>query len=81
LIPSNGKAHGHPIPGGEEEAMARSRRAGAYLDGFAVVRSVLDLDELTAFEILCAFTPEEQDSLLTPWKRGFNAAIRSAFGY
>jgi len=62
--------------------MAKGKTARAYLDGFSTVRSVLDLDQLTAFEILDALIPErEQDPLITPWKRGFNAAIRSAFGH
>lgn len=61
--------------------MAKGKTARAYLDGFGTVRNVLELDQLTAVEILDALVPEnEQDPLLTPWKRGFNAAIRSAFG-
>jgi hypothetical protein len=62
--------------------MASGKTARAYLDGFGTVRSILDLDELTLAEILGALDPERDwDPLLTPWKRGFNAAIRSAYGH
>lgn len=47
--------------------MAKVNTARAYLDGFGTVRSVLDLDQLTAIETLDAFMPErERDPLLTP---------------
>ena len=62
--------------------MAMGRTAQAYLDGVGTVRSVLELDGLTVDEILRAFDLEkDRDPSLTPWKRGFNAAIRSAFGH
>lgn len=62
--------------------MAKGKTARAYLDGFGTVRSVLEVDRLTLTEILGALDPDqERDPLLTPWKRGFNAAIRSAFGH
>jgi hypothetical protein len=53
----------------------------AYLDGFATVKSVLELDTLTAQEIMDALDPEREDPLLNPWKRGYNAAIRAAWGH
>ncbi len=58
-----------------------SRATKTYLDGFATVRSVIDLDELTASEVLESLDPQrEHDPALTPWKRGYQAAIRAAFG-
>ena len=58
------------------------RRPGkAYLDGFGTVRCVIDLDELTVREVLEALLGErDTDLALTPWKRGYRAAIRTAFG-
>jgi hypothetical protein len=44
------------------------------------VKSVLELDALTAREIIEALSDEREDPLLNPWKRGYNAAIRSAMG-
>lgn len=62
--------------------MANTKDAKAYLDGFGTVRRVLELDHLTIEEILRATEPESyEDPLLTPWKRGYNAAIRVAFGH
>ena len=52
--------------------------ARAYLDGFGTMKSVLELDALTALEIIEALSDEREDPLLNPWKRGYNAAIRSA---
>jgi hypothetical protein len=53
----------------------------AYLDGFCTAYSVIELDHLTIDEILASLDPEEQaDPLLTPWKRGYRAGIRAAFG-
>jgi hypothetical protein len=37
-----------------------------YLDGFGTVRSVLQLDALTAKEIIDALDPDRKDPLLTP---------------
>lgn len=54
--------------------------AKAYLDGFKTVRSVIELDALTVEEILGSLDPRETDCNLTPWKRGYQAAIRAAFG-
>jgi hypothetical protein len=57
------------------------RAARAYLDGFSTVKSVLELDALTAREIVEALDPERQDPLVNPWKRGYHAAIRRALGH
>ncbi len=55
--------------------------AKAYLDGFGTVRSVIELDGLTVEEILTSLDPDrEADPALTPWKRGYRAAVRAAFG-
>jgi len=60
----------------------RSAAAKAYLDGFGTVRSVIELDRLTAGEILTSVDPEwESGPTLNPWKRGYRAAIRAAFGW
>jgi hypothetical protein len=58
----------------------KGKVARAYLDGFGTVKSVLELDTLTVREIVQALNPEWEDPLLNPWKRGYNAAIRTAFG-
>jgi hypothetical protein len=63
------------------EGVMKNRTAGAYLDGFATVKSVIELDALTVLEVVEALDPEREDPLLTPWKRGYNAAIRSALGH
>jgi hypothetical protein len=53
----------------------------SYLDGFGTVRSVLECDELTLREIMESLDPDhETDARLTPWRRGYQAAIRAAFG-
>ncbi len=55
--------------------------AKAYLDGFGTVKSVIELDQLTVEEILGSLEPDrDADPSLTPWKRGYRAAIRTAFG-
>jgi hypothetical protein len=55
--------------------------AKAYLDGFGTARHVIELDRLTLDEILGSLDPDrETDPTLTPWKRGYQAAIRAAFG-
>ena len=59
----------------------KGKTARAYLDGFRTVTSVLELDALTAREMTEALSDEREDPLLNPWKRGYNAAIRSAMGY
>jgi hypothetical protein len=57
-------------------------REQSYLDGFGTVRSVLEWDELTLREILESLEADrETDDRLTPWKRGYRAAIRAAFGF
>jgi hypothetical protein len=62
--------------------MTRGWTEQAYLDGFRTARSVLDLDRLTIEELLTALKPDQDwDVLLTPWRRGYVAAIRSGFGY
>ena len=54
----------------------------AYLDGFCTARSVIELDHLTLNEVLASLDPHEQaDPSLTPWKRGYQAGIRAAFGW
>ena len=58
----------------------KGKTARAYLEGFGTVRSVLELDALTAREIIEALSEEREDPFLNPWKRGYNAAIRSAMG-
>jgi hypothetical protein len=55
--------------------------ARAYLDGFGTAWSVLELDGLTVLEVMEAFDPEWEDTLINPWKRGYNAAIRTAWGH
>lgn len=53
----------------------------SFLDGFATVRQVLDVDELTPEELLRSLDPhQEGDPSLTPWRRGYNAGIRAALG-
>jgi hypothetical protein len=59
----------------------KGRAARAYLDGFGTVKSILELDSLTAREIIDALDPDREDPLLNPWKRGYNAAIRAAWGH
>jgi hypothetical protein len=58
----------------------KGKVARAYLDGFGTVKSVLELDTLTVREIVEALDPEREDPLLNPWKRGYNAGVRTAFG-
>jgi hypothetical protein len=61
--------------------MKKKQKSKAYLDGFGTVRSVIELDELSLREVLESLHPDsEADPYLTPWKRGFHAAIRTAFG-
>ena len=56
----------------------KGKAARAYLDGFGTLKSVLELDALTAREIMEALGEEREDPLLNPWKRGYNAGVRSA---
>lgn len=56
-------------------------RRRAYLDGFATARLVLQHDGLTVEEILGTLDPQpESDWTVQPWRRGYKAALRSAFG-
>jgi hypothetical protein len=58
-----------------------TRTARSYLDGFGTAHSVLEYDRLTVHEVLASLDPHSEfDPFLTPWKRGYQAAIRSAFG-
>jgi hypothetical protein len=66
---------------GRGGAMTKGKMARAYLAGFATVKSVLELDGLTVQEIVEALEPDGEDPFLTPWKRGYNAAVRAAFGH
>jgi hypothetical protein len=59
----------------------KGKAARADLEGFGTVRSVLELDVLTAREIIEALSEEREDPLLNPWRRGYNADIRSAMGH
>ena len=59
----------------------KGKTARAYLDDFATVKSVLELDVLTVQELVEALDPEREDPLLNPWKRGYTAAMRSALGH
>jgi hypothetical protein len=62
------------------EGTTKGKAARAYLEGFGTVKGVLELDVLTAQEIIEALAEEREDPLLSPWRRGYNAAIRSAMG-
>lgn len=53
----------------------------SYLDGFATVPTVLEYDQLTRREVLESLGEEQGDPLVTPWKRGYHAAVRAAFGW
>lgn len=56
-------------------------RHKAYLDGFATGRLVLQHDAMTVEEILDSLDPRpEEDWAIHPWKKGYRAAMRSAFG-
>ena len=59
----------------------KGKAARAYFDGFGAVTSVLELDVLTVRDLVEALDLEREDPLLNPWKRGYNAAIRSALGH
>jgi len=59
----------------------KGKAARAYFDSVATVKSVLELDALTVQELVEALDPEREDPLLSPWKRGYKAAIRSALGH
>jgi hypothetical protein len=53
----------------------------SYRDGFETACSVLEWDELTVREIIDALDPDrDREAQRTPWKRGYRAAIRAAFG-
>ena len=59
----------------------KRKAARRYFDGFGAVKSVLELDVLTVHDLVEALDLEREDPLLNPWKRGYNAAIRSALGH
>jgi len=59
----------------------KGKAARAYFEGFATVKSVLELDVLTVQELAEALDLEREDPLLNPWKRGYKAAMRSALGH
>jgi len=63
------------------EGIMKGKASRAYLDGFGTVKSVLEFYVLTAREFIDALSEEREDPLLNPWKRGYNAAIRSAIGH
>jgi hypothetical protein len=59
--------------------MDRTRRR--YLDGFATGCLVLLYDDLTVHEIVESLDSDRGgDWTLSPWRSGYQAAIRSAFG-
>ena len=58
--------------------MMRRAAARAYLNAFGTVKNEFSLDDVTAREIAEALDPHREDPLITPWRRGFNAAIRAA---
>jgi len=60
------------------EGTMKGKAAREYLDGFGTVKSVLELDAATAREVMEALAEDREDPLLNPWKRGYNAGIRSA---
>jgi len=60
------------------EGTMKGKAARAYLDGFETVKSVLELDAETARDVMEALAEDREDPLLNPWKRGYNAGIRSA---
>ena len=62
------------------EGVMKGKAARAYFEGLREVKSVLELDVLTVHDLVEALDLEREDPLLNPWKRGYNAAIRSALG-
>lgn len=55
------------------------RRTRAYLEGFATVQSVLELDQVSVRDVLASLGGErEMDLALSPWKRGCREALRKA---
>ena len=69
-------------PGNEgEKERDVDRRRRRYLDGFATGHQVLLYDDLTVHEIVESLVADgEDDWTLGPWRSGYQAAIRSAFG-
>jgi hypothetical protein len=59
----------------EGEGSARVSRS------FAVVKSLVEFDNLTVQEIFEAFDQEREDLLLNPWRRGYGAAVRAAMDH
>jgi hypothetical protein len=65
----------------KEGVMANGKQAWAYLDGFAAA-SVTDMDELMEDAVFGAMDADGYDDpFLTPWKRGYRTAIRTASGH
>jgi hypothetical protein len=58
----------------------KRKRTRASLDDYEPLRSIVELDTLTTVKIMESMDSEGDDPLLNPWKRGYRAAIRSAFG-
>lgn len=56
-------------------------RTRSYLDGFGTVPTVLEYDRLTRQEVLDSLEEDCADPTVTPWKCGYNAAVRAAFGW
>ncbi len=57
------------------------RTLRTYLDGFATGHLVIQHDDLTVHEIIESLDADHQgDWTVSPWRRGYKAAIRSAFG-
>jgi len=59
----------------------KGTRTQASLDGFGMVKSRLEVDVMTMEEILKELELERQDPLLSPWTKGYKAAIRTALGH
>jgi hypothetical protein len=55
------------------------RRTRAYLEGFASVQSVAELDQVSVKEVLASLGGERgTDFSISPWKRGCREALRKA---
>lgn len=61
--------------------MTRNTAAREYLERRGAIRSILGFDTLTAREIVEALDTDREDPFLNPWRRGYNAAIRRAYGH
>jgi CHAD domain-containing protein len=55
------------------------RRTRAYIEGFASIESVLELEQVTAREVLASLGGErDMDLAISPWRRGCREALRKA---